>query len=174
MKLQVFVKIIVIWLVLMLIELSKSFPWTIIMQILMAQLQNLITGKKNCVFDRLFCWCQKMRTKLWLCQFFKFSTMEQVWALKLIAWVDIRVVSIFYSFQSVQVDLGGELEKLTKYSKITEYSKSMSPNFDSPYLWENSSPPLCVIHIQKRLDLLFHPVFPEFVLCCKNHTQIAL
>ena len=30
----------------MLIELSKSFPWTIIMQILMAQLQNLITGRK--------------------------------------------------------------------------------------------------------------------------------
>ena len=130
--------------------------------------------KENWVFDRLFCWCHKMRTKLWLCQFFKFSTMEQVWALKLIAWVDIRVVSIFYSFQSVRVDLGGELEKLTKYSKITEYLKSMSPNFDSPYLWENSSPPLCVIHIQKRLDLLFHPVFPEFVLCCKNHTQIAL
>ena len=57
--------------------------------------------------------------------------MEQVWALKLIAWVDIRVVSIFYSFESVWVDLGGELEKLTKYSKITEYLKSMSPNFDS-------------------------------------------
>ena len=50
----------------------------------------------------------------------------------------------------------------------------MSPNFDSPYLWENSSPPLCVIHIQKRLDLLFHPVFPKFVLCCKNATQIVL
>ena len=130
--------------------------------------------KENWVFDRLFCWCQKMRTKLWLCQFFKFSTMEQVWALKLIAWVDIRVVSIFYSFESVRVDLGGELEKLTKYSKITEYSKSMSPNFDSLYQWENSSPPLYVMHIQKRLDLLFHPVFPKFVLCCKNHTQIAL
>ena len=62
--------------------------------------------------------------------------MEQFWALKLIACVDIRVVSIFYSFQSVRVDLGGELEKLTKYSKITEYSKSMSPNFDSLYLWK--------------------------------------
>ena len=46
MKLQVFVKIIVIWLVLMLIELSKSFPWTIIMQILMVKLQNLNNGKK--------------------------------------------------------------------------------------------------------------------------------
>ena len=84
------------------------------------------------------------------------------------------VVLIFYSFQGGRVDLEGELENLTKYSKITEYLKSMSPNFDSLYLWENSSPPLCVIHIQKRLDLLFHPVFPEFVLCCKNHTQIAL
>ena len=70
--------------------------------------------KENCVFDRLFCWCRKMRKKLWLCQFFKFSTMEQFWALKLIAWVDIRVVSIFYSFQSVRVDLGGELENWTK------------------------------------------------------------
>ena len=28
-----------------------AFPWTIIMQILMAQLQNLITGKKNWGFD---------------------------------------------------------------------------------------------------------------------------
>ena len=130
--------------------------------------------KENWVLDRLFWWCQKMRKKLWLCQFFKFSTMEQFWALKLIAWVDIRVVSIFYSFESVRVDVRGELEKLTKYSKITEYSKSMSSNFDSLYLWNNSSPPLCVIHIQKRLDLLFHPVFPKFILCCKNHTQIAL
>ena len=54
-----------------------------------------------------------------ICQFFKFSTMEHFWALKLIAWVDIRVVSLFYSFQSVRVDMGGELEKLTKYTKIT-------------------------------------------------------
>ena len=130
--------------------------------------------KKNWVFDRLFCWCQKMRTKLWLCPFFKFSALEHFCGLKFLSWVDILVVLIWYSFQSVRVDLGGELENWTKYSKITEYLKSMSPNFDSPYLWENSSPPLCVIHIQKRLDLLFHPVFPEFVLCCKNHTQIAL
>ena len=84
------------------------------------------------------------------------------------------VVLIFYSFQGGRIDLEGELENLTKYSKITEYLKSMSPNFDCLYLWENSSPPLCVIHIQKRLDLLLHPVFPKFVLCCKNHTQIAL
>ena len=49
----------------------------------------------------------------------------------------------------------------------------MSPNFDSLYLWKNSSPPLCVIHIQKRLDLLFCPVFPKFGLCCENYTQIA-
>ena len=46
MKIQVFNKIIVIWLVPMPIEMSKSFPWTIIMQILMVKLQNLNTGKK--------------------------------------------------------------------------------------------------------------------------------
>ena len=50
----------------------------------------------------------------------------------------------------------------------------MSPNFDSLYLWKTSSPPLCVIHIQKRLDLLCHLVFPKFVLCCENPTQIAM
>ena len=84
------------------------------------------------------------------------------------------VVVTVYSFQSITQSFERVFEKIDKKLKITEYLKSMSPNFDSPYLWENSSPPLCVIHIQKRLDLLFHPVFPEFVLCCKNHTQIAL
>ena len=49
----------------------------------------------------------------------------------------------------------------------------MSPNFDSLYLWKNSSSPLFVIHIQKRLDLLFHLVFLKVVLCSENHTQIA-
>ena len=37
------------------------------------------------------------------------------------------VVLIFYSFQGGRIDLEGELENLTKYSKITEYLKSMSP-----------------------------------------------
>ena len=84
------------------------------------------------------------------------------------------VVVTVYSFQSITQSFERVFEKIDKKLKITEYLKSMSPNFDSPYLWENSSPPLCVIHIQKRLDLLFHPVFPKFAQCCKNHTQIAL
>ena len=42
--------------------------------------------------------------------------MEHFYGSKSIAWVDFRVVLIFYSFQGVWVDLGGELEKLTKYS----------------------------------------------------------
>ena len=140
---------------------------------------NGITSKlenycQKLIFHSIFWLVLGNEDKIMICPFFKFSALEHFCGLKLISWVDILVVLIWYSFQSVRVDLGGELENWTKYSKITEYLKSMSPNFDSPYLWENSSPPLCVIHIQKRLDLLFHPVFPEFVLCCKNHTQIAL
>ena len=46
-----------------------------------------------------------------ICSFFKFSILEHFWVLKGIAWVDIRVVLIFYSFQGVRVDLEGELEK---------------------------------------------------------------
>ena len=35
-----------------------------------------------------------------ICSFFKFSILEHFWAVKLIAWVDIRVVLIFYSFRA--------------------------------------------------------------------------
>ena len=99
-----------------------------------------------------------------ICQFFKFSIMEHFYGSKSIAWVDFRVVLLFYSFQGVRVDLGGELEKLTKYAQIWKYSKSMLLDFDSLYQWENGSPPLYVIHIQKRLDVLFHLICLELVL----------
>ena len=56
-----------------------------------------------------------------ICSFFKFSTMEHFYGPKSIAWVDFRVVLMFYSFQSVWVDLGGEFEKLTKYAQIWKY-----------------------------------------------------
>ena len=101
--------------------------------------------------------------KIMICQFFKFSTLEHFWGFKWIAWVDIRVVLLFYSFQGVRVNLGRELEKLTKYTQIWKYSKFMLLDFDSLYQWENSSPHLCVIHIWKRLDLLFQLVYAELV-----------
>jgi hypothetical protein len=44
--------------------------------------------------------------------------LKHFWSLKLIAWVDFRVVLMFYSFQVIWVDLGGEFEKLTKYAQI--------------------------------------------------------
>ena len=68
-----------------------------------------------------------------ICQFFKFSIMEHFYGSKSIAWVDFRVVLLFYSFQGVRVDLGGELEKLTKYAQIWKYLKSMLLDFDSLY-----------------------------------------
>ena len=109
-----------------------------------------------------------------ICQFFKFSTIEHFWGFKWIAWVDIRVVLLFYSFQDFRVDLGGELEKLTKYTQIWEHLKFMLLHFDSLYQWKNSSPPLYVIHIQKRLDLLFHFVCLELVLWHENPPKIAI
>jgi len=44
--------------------------------------------------------------------------MEHFYGSKSIAWVDFRVVLLFYSFQGVRFDLEGELEKLTKYAQI--------------------------------------------------------
>ena len=108
-----------------------------------------------------------------ICQFFKFSTMEHFWGLKWIAWVDFRVVLLFYSFQGVRFDVGGELEKLTKYTLIWKYSKFMLLDFDSLYQRKNSSPSLCVIHIQKLLDLLFHLVCLELVVWYENPPKFS-
>ena len=46
------------------------------------------------------------------------------------------------------------------------------------WLWqrisvENSSPPPCVIHIRKHLDLHFHLVYAELVFWYENHKHIA-
>ena len=49
----------------------------------------------------------------------------------------------------------------------------MLPDFDSLYQWKNSSPPLCVTHIRKGLDLLFHLVCPELIFSYKNHKKNA-
>jgi len=68
--------------------------------------------------------------------------MRHFYGSKSIAWVDLRVVLIFYSFQGVWVDLGGELEKLTKYAKIWKYSKSMLLDIDSVYQWKIAPHPL--------------------------------
>ena len=99
--------------------------------------------------------------------------MKHFYGSKSIAWVDIRVVLMFYLFQGVWADLEGELEKLTKYAQIWKYSKSMLLDFDSLYQWKNSSPPPCVIHIQKHLDLPFQLVYAELVFWCENHKHIA-
>ena len=112
--------------------------------------------------------------KIMICQFFKFSTLEHFWGFKWIAWVDIRVVLLFYLFQGVRVDLGGELEKLTKYTQIWKYSKFMLLDFHSLYQWENSSPPLCVIHIWKRPGSLSLGLRWIGLLILKSQTYCAL
>ena len=99
--------------------------------------------------------------------------MKHFFGFKSIAWVDVRVVLMIYSFQGVWIDLQGEFEKWTKYAKICKYSKSMLLDFDSIYQWKNSSPPLCVIDIRKHLDLLFHLVNAELVFWYENHKHIA-
>ena len=62
------------------------------------------------VFNRHF----KNEDKIIVCQFFKFSSLEQLWALKSIACVDNKVVSVSYSFQSVWMDRERELDLYTK------------------------------------------------------------
>ena len=63
-----------------------------------------------------YCFLQVLENedKIMICEFFKFSSLKYFWGFKWISWVDFRVVLIFYSFQSVWVDLEGELEKITK------------------------------------------------------------
>ena len=56
----------------------------------------------------------KMKKKKKFLQFFKFSSLEQLWALKSIACVDNKVVSVSYSFQNVWMDLERELDLYTK------------------------------------------------------------
>ena len=67
--------------------------------------------------------------------------MKHFYGSKSIAWVDFRVVLMSYSFQSVRVDLEGELEKWTKYAQIWKYLKSMLLDFDSVYQWKIASHP---------------------------------
>ena len=55
--------------------------------------------------------------KIMICPFFKFSALEHFCGPKLISWVDIWVVLIWYSFQSVWVNLEGEFEKWTKCTR---------------------------------------------------------
>ena len=61
-------------------------------------------------FQQIF---QKWRQYYFMC-FLKFSSLEQLWALKSIACVDNKVVSVSYSFQCVWIDLEWDFEKLTK------------------------------------------------------------
>ena len=126
--------------------------------------KSWILGRKVSFITDFLKW-QENEEKTMICEFFK---------LKLIAWVDFRVVLMFYSFQVIWVDLDGEFEKLTKYAQIWKYSKSMSPDFDSLYQWKNSSPPLCATHIRKGLDLLFHLVCPESIVWYKDHNKITI
>ena len=112
--------------------------------------------------------------KTMICSFFKFSILKHFWSLKLIAWVDVRVVLMFYSFQVIWVDLDREFEKWTKYAQIWKNLKSMLLDFDSLYQWKNSSPPLCVTHIRKGLDLLSHLVCPDLIVWYKNHNKMEI
>ena len=71
--------------------------------------------KEKFILQSILCGLLKNEDKIMICSFFKFSMLEHFWGLKWIAWVDIRVVLVFYSFQSVRVDIERELEKWTKY-----------------------------------------------------------
>ena len=132
------------------------------------------TGKKKWVSDGFYSSCQKMKKKIMTLLNFQVLQTEAILGLEInsLSWYRGCFDILFVSRRSGWS--GGRTWKLNKIFQNYRILKSMSPNFDSLYLWENSSPPLCVIHIQKRLDLLFHPVFPKFALCCKNHTQIEL
>ena len=63
-----------------------------------------------------------------ICEFFKIFELEHFWGSKLIAWEDIRVVLIFYSFQSFRVDVERVIEKFTQKNRNLKFSKSMPPD----------------------------------------------
>ena len=79
--------------------------------------------KEKLGFQQVVLLVPENEEKIMVCSFFKFSILEHFWVLKWIAWVDIRVVLIFYSFQGVRVDLEGELEKWTKCTQIGKLAK---------------------------------------------------
>ena len=83
---------------------------------------NGITSKlenycQKLIFHSIFWLVLGNEDKIMICPFFKFSALEHFCGPKLISWVDIWVVLIWYSFQSVRVDLEGELEKWTKCTR---------------------------------------------------------
>ena len=78
--------------------------------------KSWILGRKISFITDFLQWL-KNEEKIMICTFFKFSILKHFWSLKLIAWIDFRVVLVFYSFQVIWVDLNDEFEKWTKYSK---------------------------------------------------------
>ena len=82
-------------------------------------ISNLEYWGQKVVLQHCFLQALENEDKIMICSFFKFSMLEHFWALKLIVWVDIRVLLVFYLFQSVRVDMERELEKWTKY--VTNY-----------------------------------------------------
>ena len=76
---------------------------------------NDITSKlenycQKLIFHSIFWLVLGNEDKIMICPFFKFSALEHFCGPKLISWVDIWVVLIWYSFHSVRVDLEGELK----------------------------------------------------------------
>ena len=83
---------------------------------------NGITSKlenycQKLIFHSIFWLVLGNEDKIMICPFFKFSALEHFCGPKLISWVDIWVVLIWYSFQSVWVNLEGEFEKWTKCTR---------------------------------------------------------
>ena len=83
---------------------------------------NGITSKlenycQKLIFHSIFWLVLGKEDKIMICPFFKFSALEHFCGPKLISWVDIWVVLIWYSFQSVWVNLEGEFEKWTKCTR---------------------------------------------------------
>ena len=58
-----------------------------------------------------------------ICEFFKIFELEHFWGSKLIAWADIRVLLIFYSFRSFRVDVERVIEKFTHKKQKFEIFK---------------------------------------------------
>ena len=109
-------------------------------------ISNFEYWEEKMVYNSIFGGARKwgLNYELWI---FQVLWTEHFWGFKLIAWADIRVVLIFYSFQSFRVDVERVIEKFTQKTEIWNIQNSCHPTC----LWENSSPALCVITFRKVL-----------------------
>ena len=116
MKIKVFTNSLFFYCFLWPFKWQNRFPWSVLCKYWWHKFKTwILLSKIN--FTSNFWLVLGNEEKIMICSFFKFSALEHFCGPKLISWVDIWVVLIWYSFQSVWVNLEGEFEKWTKCTR---------------------------------------------------------